>query len=1159
MKRLLTLSAVIITLCFAGCKYDDTAIVERLEKLENDTSIATLKEQVAAISNSIKDLEKMDVELKGYITVLQTAATDLSKDIADAEKRLDEAEENIKTAQGDITDAKNEIKTIKDNITTLTTTLGQVNDTISKLQERDDEIAKSIATLQTYVDTELDDAKDWVEATFATLEQYNALAEDVADIKQSIVTINQTLEDINKRIDDEMEAVATTITALEDSMKEWVNEQLTGYYTIAQVDAALELLKGSMDEADTALAEEIEKLAERLDSMAEELTTAYTKAIEDAITTHNGVMSEKIATEVATLNTRIDSEVATINARIDSLEERIADLEEAIDKIKSLDIEFSDTDDLVCFAGASVELGYTIVNGDEQNMIECFGNGGWDAMLTAESASTGKIKVTAPQNAGNGKVIVLATSGAGGVVMKALNFEKGILTDILDRYEAEWQACTVAVTLKTNLHYNVNIPTDAAEWLSVADTRAEVRTETLTFSLTENPGDTPRSTTITLTNNYGDVLQAFEIEQSYYSLYRDNFDGKESTKTFGAGSSWPYINQFPEFANAEGPGAMGVTYSGSGATVRTTTPSDSDSEYAGSGMNNIHIGSSSHFQVNNILLNPALKNYKLSFGAMKAAQDGSTLSATEFTVHISKNGNDWEEIKYNYTATANQWGKATADFTLTEVPETLYVKFYTTTANAYVIDDVELSFSLNGGQSITLPDPADVIFNAANIDIIYYDNEYSEAYNYCVVLSDNGLEGESRKPNSIYYYLDLYSDVRSSYDSGVVPNSVYNLASTFAPNTLSTSFSGQIITTSGKEETIKFQSGKAVVSNGKIEASFILADGTRHDIIFEGSLAWNNNSEEEGPVFEPTHTATEWLWGGESIYGNKYSVSGETLSMDIHLPAEVAQESSITAGSYTWVSSSLFGQSETPNYFTARGVLIDGERLVVDSGMMVVEATDALYHIELTLIGRDGNTYMILYEGAITSNKEDDTEGDDSGNEGDGDDNGNDNGDDNGDEGNGEEIDSEAKTTLTGDHVVTFPDKPVAKWIYEGSKWGAEFSAYTIAIINKDYGYNVGDTIQLDIITDAANNSGDFYGTYAISKTAGKGVAIAGHTDKQGHNTGSWYFEYDSADYINYAALVKGSVTITDNGDGTSTVELDAYDGKNNHITCNWSGEIVRN
>ena len=36
-------------------------------------------------------------------------------------------------------------------------------------------------------------------------------------------------------------------------------------------------------------------------------------------------------------------------------------------------------------------------------------------------------------------------------------------------------------------------------------------------------------------------------------LYSDNFDGKEATKEYGSGSSWPYIDQFPEFANPEGP------------------------------------------------------------------------------------------------------------------------------------------------------------------------------------------------------------------------------------------------------------------------------------------------------------------------------------------------------------------------------------------------------------------------------------------------------------------------------------------------------------------------------------------------------------------------------------------------------------------------------
>ncbi len=188
-------------------------------------------------------------------------------------------------------------------------------------------------------------------------------------------------------------------------------------------------------------------------------------------------------------------------------------------------------------------------------------------------------------------------------------------------------------------------------------------------------------------------------------LYGDDFDGQEATKTYGSGSSWPYIDQFPEFANQEGPAAENVTYSGKGVSVRANSTSDSQySDYAGSGSNNIFFGSSAYFQVNNITLAAGQTNLKLTFGSEKYTQDGdSTFKNEEFHIYVSKDGNAWAEIKeYTFAGTeGGRWNVATAEFTLNAVPETLYLKFAATVASVYRLDDVKL-YTGNGGQVIDL-------------------------------------------------------------------------------------------------------------------------------------------------------------------------------------------------------------------------------------------------------------------------------------------------------------------------------------------------------------------------------------------------------------------------------------------------------------------------
>lgn len=187
-------------------------------------------------------------------------------------------------------------------------------------------------------------------------------------------------------------------------------------------------------------------------------------------------------------------------------------------------------------------------------------------------------------------------------------------------------------------------------------------------------------------------------------LYSDNFDGREATKEYGnSNSSWPYIDQFPYFANPTGPAGANVTYSGSGVSVRANSTSNSSySDYAGSGSNNIFFGGGAYFQINNVAPLEGV-NFKVTFGTEKYSQDGdSTFRPEEFILYISKNGTEWAPVEYTYAGTEpGRWNVATANFTLKTVPAKLYIKFTALAESAYRLDDVTLDLG-NGGQEIDL-------------------------------------------------------------------------------------------------------------------------------------------------------------------------------------------------------------------------------------------------------------------------------------------------------------------------------------------------------------------------------------------------------------------------------------------------------------------------
>ena len=371
MKRLFLLVAI-VAMVLPSCKKINEAIDDlnnRVTELEN-TTIPTINEQILAINTTLGNLDAMDKELKGYIDGLQATADNLQKQINDTNTKIDAVKAEL---QGEISAAKADVLSQLEALETeLKNELATINSTIDTLKAKDTELDNKIAELRSYVDTELGETTDWVNATFATLEQYNSLVSEIATIKEQIKAINQSITNLETRLttkinEDIATAVSTlnaniqqkvseittaytnaiksakeeitsayttaiqnAINALDVSLKAWVGEQLANYYTIAEVEAKITALQTAITEGDASLQEELKSLKSQLETTATEITSAYKKAIEEAINTNNGVIDSKIANEIASVNQRITNEVATINAKIAEIESRLDNVEAKI-------------------------------------------------------------------------------------------------------------------------------------------------------------------------------------------------------------------------------------------------------------------------------------------------------------------------------------------------------------------------------------------------------------------------------------------------------------------------------------------------------------------------------------------------------------------------------------------------------------------------------------------------------------------------------------------------------------------------------------------------------------------------------------------------------------------------------------------------------------
>ena len=303
ISKLLPSLALVTAVIIASCgKLEDriNSLEQRISELE-DTRIPSIDEQVASIKKTIGELEKTDAGLREYISALEDKQTKLETELGKTNAALTEAQKTLREEMaadkselsGEVDAAKAEvIAQLEAYKTLMSGELETLNGTIEALKAKDAELQKNAEELRSYVDSENGKVRDWADATFATIEQQNRLAETVAGIKTQFETLNAYTMNMDVRLTNKAEElskslsaldestrqqigalteklgsdvsalrteltdaytklVATEITKLETSMKSWVSEQLSGYCTIEQTDAKLDAMKtelvGRMD------------------------------------------------------------------------------------------------------------------------------------------------------------------------------------------------------------------------------------------------------------------------------------------------------------------------------------------------------------------------------------------------------------------------------------------------------------------------------------------------------------------------------------------------------------------------------------------------------------------------------------------------------------------------------------------------------------------------------------------------------------------------------------------------------------------------------------------------------------------------------------------------------------------------------------------------
>ncbi len=128
-------------------------------------------------------------------------------------------------------------------------------------------------------------------------------------------------------------------------------------------------------------------------------------------------------------------------------------------------------------------------------------------------------------------------------------------------------------------------------------------------------------------------------------------------------------------------------------------------------------------------------------------------------------------------------------------------------------------------------------FVAADIDGKYYGTQYSDFYNYYVILSDIGFDAHGYSlPNGTYFYFDMYSATPNSTADIVIPNGVYTLNNSYTKDTFSINDSRMLITNEVNQGTNKyFKEGTMTVTSEGIEALIETKNGEKYRVVYEGA------------------------------------------------------------------------------------------------------------------------------------------------------------------------------------------------------------------------------------------------------------------------------------------------------------------------------------
>lgn len=165
----------------------------------------------------------------------------------------------------------------------------------------------------------------------------------------------------------------------------------------------------------------------------------------------------------------------------------------------------------VMTGGATFELGYTIDCATDKTVIRAYGQNGWFASVRPTDKASGKIVIVAPEVLVAGEILILACDGET-TLMAIIDCVQGSISLADNAVQAAYTGGTFTIPVKTNIQYTVEIPEEAASWITNVETKA-MRDETIFITIAENPNITARHSVLNVKDPEGNILQTIVVNQ----------------------------------------------------------------------------------------------------------------------------------------------------------------------------------------------------------------------------------------------------------------------------------------------------------------------------------------------------------------------------------------------------------------------------------------------------------------------------------------------------------------------------------------------------------------------------------------------------------------------------------------------------------------------